>query len=70
MKKLWMFLAAVGSLAACDDKLGDDQQTAQDPVIVNVSATSALDYQWQATDAVRLSLMLRHQRNLLWSLVQ
>lgn len=54
MKKLWMFLAAVGSLAACDDKLADDQQTAQDPVIVNVSATSALDYQWQATDAVKL----------------
>ena len=54
MKKLWLFLAAVGSLAACDDKLADDQQTAQDPVIVNVSATSALDYQWQATDAVKL----------------
>ena len=54
MKKLWMFLAAVGSLAACDEKLGDGQQTAPDPVIVKVSATSALDYQWQATDAVKL----------------
>ena len=54
MKKLWMFLAAVGSLAACDDKLADDQQTAPDPVIVNVSATSALDYQWQAGDNVKV----------------
>ena len=54
MKKLWMLLAAVGSLAACDDKLADDQQTAPDPIIVKVSATSALDYQWQATDAVKL----------------
>ena len=54
MKKLWMLLAAVGFFAACDDNLGDDQQNAQDPVIISVSATSALDYQWQAGDNVKV----------------
>ena len=54
MKRLWMLLAAVGFFAACDDNLGDDQQNAQDPVIISVSATSALDYQWQAGDSVKV----------------
>ena len=54
MKRLWMLLAAVGFFAACDDNLGDDQQNAQDPVIISVSATSALDYQWQAGDNVKV----------------
>ena len=60
MKNIWMLFAAVVSFAACDDNLGDDQQGAQggvqdsDPVIVNVSATSALDYQWQSDDNVKV----------------
>ena len=60
MKNIWMLFAAVVLFAACDDNLGDDQQGAQggvqdsDPVIVNVSATSALGYQWQSGDNVRV----------------
>ena len=60
MKNIWMLFAAVVLFAACDDNLGDDQQGAQggvqdsDPVIVNVSATSALDYQWQSGDNVKV----------------
>ena len=60
MKNIWMLFAAVVLFAACDDNLGDDQQGAQggvqdsDPVIVNVSATSALGYQWQSGDNVKV----------------
>ena len=60
MKNIWMLFAAAVLFAACDDNLGDDQQGAQggvqdsDPVIVNVSATSALDYQWQSGDNVKV----------------
>ena len=55
MKKLWTLLAAVFCFAACEDNLGDAQQGTQDPdsVIVNVSATSAFGYQWQAGDNVK-----------------
>ena len=55
MKKLWMLLAAVFCFAACEDNLADGQQGAneQEDVIVNVSATSAFGYQWQAGDNVK-----------------